>query len=180
MFLINEIVAFLAMNMVFTQALGIGEIISVAGNRKKLFVTSILITFFTTAGSAMTYFADSLIPEKYADFRLFCYVIVIGMLYVVIMKIAAEKFTEYKNCICISAFGCAVTGTLLTVSEKSSGLLEYLSAGLTSGCGFAVAALILAAAYRKLTSVKVPSVFRGFPAMLVYLGIISMAVYALE
>ena len=56
----------------------------------------------------------------------------------------------------------------------------YVSAGFEAGIGFIIAALILTAAYRKLNSAKVPAAFRGFPAMLIYLGIISMAVYSLK
>ena len=59
-------------------------------------------------------------------------------------------------------------------------LWGYVSAGLEAGAGFIIAALMLTAAYRKLNSSKVPASFRGFPAMLVYLGIISMAVYSLK
>ena len=54
------------------------------------------------------------------------------------------------------------------------------SFGLEAGVGFIIASLFLAAAFRKLNSEKVPASFRGYPAMLIYLGIISMAVYALK
>ena len=40
-------------------------------------------------------------------------------------------------------------------------------------------ALFLMAAYKNLNSSKVPASFRGLPAMLVYIGMISMAVYSL-
>ena len=77
-------------------------------------------------------------------------------------------------------------GTLFTISRKAaddSSLMNfgsYIRAGFEAGIGFILAAVILTAAYRKLNSAKVPSSFRGFPAMLIYLGIISMAVYALK
>ncbi|MDE6780201.1 MAG: hypothetical protein K2J40_01895 [Ruminococcus sp.] len=184
MFLINEIILFLAADIVFMQAFGTSELLVSAGNRKKSFFTSVLITLFTSVGSVMAYFANGLLPEKYSDLKIFCYVLVSGMLCTVSLKILSlagnEKFSEYRNCIYISAFGNAVIGTFFTVSEKSSGIGEYFSAGLTSGLGFAAASLILSAAYRKLTSVKVPAAFRGFPAILVYLGVVSMAVYALK
>lgn len=77
-------------------------------------------------------------------------------------------------------------GTLFTISESSSNAAEgmsfadYLLYGFESGAGFVAASLILSAAFGRLNSSRVPSSFRGFPAMLVYLGIISMAVYSLK
>lgn len=184
MFLINEIITFLATNLVLTQALGTGTLLIMSESRKKLLITSVLITLFTSVGSVMTYLADCLLPEKFSDFKLFCYVIAVGILYIVFLKIFSiagkEKFSEYKKYIHISVFNCAVMGTLLTISRKYTTIGEYFSAGLTSGLGFVIAVLILMSAYRQLNSIKVPTAFRGFPAMLIYLGIISMAVYTLE
>jgi electron transport complex protein RnfA len=77
-------------------------------------------------------------------------------------------------------------GSLFTISEKASAdssLMnagEYVKFGFKAGIGFIIAALFLTAAYRKLNSSKVPASFRGLPAMLVYIGIISMAVYSLN
>ncbi|MBP5378833.1 MAG: hypothetical protein J6Y64_04760, partial [Ruminococcus sp.] len=97
-----------------------------------------------------------------------------------------ERFADLRKYIHVSAFNCAVMGTLFTINGRAAeeswayNLLGYISDGFEAGAGFIVAALILAAAYRKLNSAKVPASFRGFPAMLVYLGIISMAVYSLK
>ena len=77
-------------------------------------------------------------------------------------------------------------GTLFTVTERAQlypqldTLKSWVIFGIKAGAGFVIAAFILTAAFRKLSSAKVPSAFRGFPAMLVYLGMISMAVYALK
>lgn len=184
MFLINEITAFLVADIVFMQAFGTSELLASAENRKKRLFTCLLVILFTSFGSVITYFMDGILTERYSDLKIVCYVLVSGILCIVSLKLlsltGSERFSEYKNCIYISAFGNAVIGTFFTVSEKSSGLWEYFSTGLISGLGFAVASLMLSTAYKKLTSVKVPAVFRGFPAMLVYLGIISMTLYALK
>lgn len=76
-------------------------------------------------------------------------------------------------------------GTLFTVSDRAAtytslnNIGSFMIAGAEAGTGFILAAFILMAAFRRLNSRAVPAAFRGFPAMLVYLGIISMAVYAL-
>lgn len=190
MFLINELIALLAANLILTQALGTSTLFIAADNRKNLVGTAFVITLFTTIGSAAAYFIDFLLPEKYSDLTLLFYTLAVGILYVMLLGGAylldKKGFVRNRKYIHISAFNCAVMGTLFTVSEKAYAsaepflLLDYVLYGVEAGIGFIIAALILTAAYRKLNSSKVPASFRGFPAMLIYLGIISMAVYSLK
>lgn len=190
MFLINDFIALLAANLILTQALGTSTLFIAANSRKNLLRTAFVITVFTVLGSLGAYFADSLLPEKYSDLRLLIYIALIGILYVIFLSalflISREKFEKSRKYIHISAFNCAVMGTLFTISQRAAddssfmNLKSYAAAGLEAGFGFILASLILTAAYRKLNSAKVPASFRGFPAMLVYLGIISMAVYTLK
>lgn len=190
MFLITDLLILLGANLLLAQALGISTIFVAAGNRKNLVRTALAITVFTTAGSAGACAVDTLLPKGAADLRLFLYVLVIGAIYVAVLAgaymLSPKKFAFIRKYIHISAFNCAVMGTLLSISDRAYetvggiGLGGYIAAGLEAGLGFVIAALMLLAAYRKLNSLKVPASFRGFPAMLVYLGIISMAVFALR
>ena len=190
MFLIDELIALLAANLILSQALGTSTMFIAADSKKNMLATSCIITIFTTLGSVGAYFIDSLLPGQLADLRLLLYTVIIGVLYVVMLIVSyyAGKgwFADFRKYIHVSAFNCAVMGTLFTISGKAAedsssfDLGWYISAGFEAGIGFVIAALLLAAAYRKLNSAKVPEAFRGFPAMLVYLGIISMAVYSLK
>jgi len=190
MFLVNDLIALLAANLILSQALGTSTIFIAAGGKKNLVATAFVITFFTTAGASAAYLIDLMLPSQISELRLLLYTVVIGVLYVLLLTavyfLAGSRFEELRRYVHVSAFNCAVMGTLFTVHERSvmDGLMysfaEYAGAGLEAGAGFIIAALILTAAYRKLNSSKVPASFRGFPAMLVYLGIISMAVYSLK
>lgn len=189
MFLITELIALLSANLILMQALGTSTLFIAAGSGRKLVAAAGIITFFTTAGCASAYFVNSIIGKEYSDFRLLGYVLAVGVLYVLLLAVfyfaGRNKFEQSRKYIHISAYNCAVMGTIFTVSDKAAASAEnfspadYVSCGFEAGIGFIVASLILTAAYRKLNSSKVPSSFRGFPAMLVYLGIISMAVYSL-
>lgn len=190
MFLVTDLLILLGANLLLAQALGISTIFVAAGNRKNLIRTALAITVFTTAGSAGACAVDSILPKSLADIRLFLYVLVVGVIYIALLSgaymFSPHKFASIRKYIHISAFNCAVMGTLLSISNRAYetpggiGFTGYVSAGLEAGFGFVISALILLAAYRKLNSLKVPASFRGFPAMLVYLGIISMAVFALR
>lgn len=190
MFLINELIALLAANLILSQALGTSTIFIAADSRKNLLATAGVITVFTTIGSAMAYLIDSILPTGASDLRLLFYTAVIGVLYLAFLTVSyligRSRFAGFRKYIHVSAFNCAVMGTLFTVSGKAAvdgadfSISDYVGAGFEAGIGFVIAAVILTAAYRKLNSAKVPAAFRGFPAMLVYLGIISMAVYSLK
>ena len=142
---------------------------------------------FTTLGSFLAYFIDSAVPQGMNYITLLCYTIAVGILYILILFIIytfkRDYFGKIKKYIHVSAFNCAVMGTLFTVNgnpDNTHSLGYYILSGLNAGVGFVIAAVILIAAYRKLNSEEVPSSFRGFPAMLIYLGIISMALYSLN
>lgn len=190
MYLINDIIAFLAANLILSQALGTSSLFIAANSRKKLVGTAFCILLFTTFGTSCAYIIDSTLPSSAAEFRLLLYTAAVSVFYVIMLTLLyfarPQNHEKLRRYIHLSAFNCAVMGTLFTMSAKAendSSLLdfgEYVRFGAEAGLGFITAALILTAAYRRLNSSKVPKSFRGGPAMLIYIGIISMAVWSLK
>lgn len=190
MFLVTELLSLLATNLILTQALGTSTLFIAAGNKKNLLRTAIAISVFTSVGSGAAYIINRLLPDGLSDLTLLFYTLIIGIIYVLLLTalyfIGSESFGNTRKYVHVSAFNCAVMGTLFTVTERAdtypqfNTFFNFVLSGIEAGAGFILAAFILTAAYRKLNSAKVPASFRGFPAMLVYLGLISMAVYALR
>lgn len=190
MIFIDEIILLLTSNIILTQALGTSTLFIAAENRKKLLGTAFAITVFTSSGSALAYFINNFVSGNLEYFTLFFYTLAIGLIYIAVLTLlyftGKEKFRDIRKYVHVSAFNCAVMGTLFTVTETAgiyperNNIADFVISGLQAGAGFILTAFILTAAYRRLTSSEVPASFRGFPAMLVYLGIISMAVYALK
>lgn len=186
--LLNETAFLLASNLVFTCGIGLGTFSLFLGKPKKLIATASVITVFAALGSAAAYLTDSLLPKKYEVFALLLYTLSLAVIYGAVLGgvyLANRKFFhKIKKYIHLSAFNTAVTGAILMISENSRAsaegfdFLKYLSMGFISGLGFILVSLILSAAAGRIDSSKVPFSFRGFPAMLVYLGIISMALYS--
>ncbi|SEK99421.1 electron transport complex protein RnfA [Ruminococcus sp. YRD2003] len=190
MFLVTELVTLLATNLILTQALGTSTLFIAAGSKKNLLWTAVTITVFTTVGSGAAYFVNALLPDRFADLTLLFYTLIIGAVYVLFLTAlyfaGSDSFVTTRKYVHVSAFNCAVMGTLFTITDRADAypslntFVNFVLSGAEAGTGFILAAFILTAAYRKLNSAKVPASFRGFPAMLVYLGLISMAVYALR
>ncbi len=190
MFLVTELVTLLATNLILTQALGTSTLFIAAGSKKNLLWTAVTITVFTSVGSGAAYFVNALLPDRFADLTLLFYTLIIGAVYVLFLTAlyfaGSDSFVTTRKYVHVSAFNCAVMGTLFTITDRADAypslntFVNFVLSGAEAGTGFILAAFILTVAYRKLNSAKVPASFRGFPAMLVYLGLISMAVYALR
>ncbi len=186
MFLITAFLSQLAGNLIFTQALGTSTVFISAKNRRNFLGTAFIVCIFMVLGSAGAYFADKFFKGYFENFRLFVYVLIIGFIYLAVLLIlwfiSRKLYLKLKKYIHISAFNCAVMGTLYLIHEnpENTSLYDYFLYGLESGLGFITASVFVSSAYKRLNSSKVPASFRGMPSMLVYLGIISMAVWTLK
>lgn len=185
--LLNEIILITASNLVFTHALGLETLFTASKKPKGLAVTSAVTAVFTIFGSMGAFAVNHLFGCEEKTWALLLYIALISLIYAAALSgaylIRRNLFGKIKKYIHLSSFSTAVTGTILVLgsnaaSAESFGFPDYLYGGIASAVGFIVVSLILGAASGKLDSSKVPRSFRGVPAMLVYLGIITMAVYS--
>jgi electron transport complex protein RnfA len=159
------------------------------GSKKYTLGFCIALTALLTVCSALTYFTDGIL----ADFavgrylRIPVYTALVGLVYifslVILSSIMSAKFDTVKKYIHTAAFNSAVFGCLLTAFSTElagqSNLLSYALYGLCAGFGFSLAAVIAETVSKLLYSEHMPHSFRGYPAMLIFLGFMGMAFYSL-
>ena len=101
MYLVNDIIALLAANLILMQALGTSTLFIAAGSRKNLIATALCITVFTTIGSAAAYVIDSSLPVEYDYFKLLIYTLTVSVMYVSMLTAlfftARENFERYRK-----------------------------------------------------------------------------------
>lgn len=175
--------AILAENTVFSRAFGVSTMITAAKNKRNLAGTVLGVTWFTiwagTAGWLLSLYSTDpgriFMPLRYAA--------VIGCIYAVTLVLArfitGRAFGSIKKYVHISAFNSTVMGTIFLSAGRCSSLSEFLMFGLWAGLGFGLAAVMLSGVYGQLCSDKVPASFRGFPAIMLYTGLMAMAVYGI-
>lgn len=73
----------------------------------------------------------------------------------------------------------AVLGTLLICTNQNYTLSQSIAFGLGSGIGYVFIIFILREGRRRLRSKEVPAIFQGMPSSLIYIGILSLAIYGL-
>lgn len=206
--IVSALISLLLENLIFVRALGTSTMLAATKSRSNLAVLALLMTLFSTLTCFLTGVVFSLL-----DLRMLLehpwslglplvYTLVIAVIYLtmlpVMLAVLRKRFSSLKKYVHLSAFNCAVMGTLYLASGSvqllgnvsfpgggyavSAGFHPLGAAlfGLQQGMGFLLAALMVSAVRERLYDKEVPAAFRGFPAVMVYIGLISMAIYAIQ
>ena len=112
------------------------------------------------------------------------YILSLGFVYIftliAIWFISKDKFKRLKKYVHLSAFNCTVLSALFNNTLMGGTLFERILYAAQIGIGFAFAAYIFSINFEKLNSDDVPSAFAGLPVYILYIGVVSMIVYAIS
>jgi electron transport complex protein RnfA len=179
-----------AENIVFGLSLGSGTIVTMSGKEHYLAGFCLSCAYMTVIGTSLTFLISPLIenPDLYYFEPLF-FTIIIGIIYVLTLICASRlfqsRFERLKKYIHVSAFNSVVLGSMVLAEKNTEmnfpllkdGFLAYFLSGLFTAAAFTIAVFTAAAVFERLHSEKTPYAFRGYPAMLLYMGIIALAFY---
>ena len=178
-------VSIFVQNAIFERAFGSNVVIYASRKESHVIGFTVGITSMTTVASIISYFLDGLLlPMQYGWlFMPLIYVAVISVLYIIALlflwRVFPKLFARIKKYAHLTIFNCAVIGALFLNNNYGNDIWSYIGYGFGTGIGFFLACLLLNIAHEKLNSDKIPKAFRGYPIMLIYIGIISLAFYAL-
>lgn len=184
MFLYTLIAAFLE-NTIFSRALGASTALWTIRKGYNLLLFGLVITIITVFASVGAYFVAPLLSRwKLGSYWVpFVYVGIISIVYIVMLLVANRLKSQRKEMILVfihrCSFNCAVLGAMLLSSAANLTLSGYIGFGLGTGIGFTFATYLVDIAYERLNNKKIPKSFRGFPITLIYIGILSLAVYGI-
>lgn len=172
-------------NTIFARAFGTSTLIVVSRNRKNIFGFGLCVTYITAVTGIVCYFIDKLTAENELNYiyKPFVYILSLGLVYIITLlclwRFMNKVFGKMRKYVHISAFNCAVLGAMFLNSKYCTTLGEYIVHGIGVGLGFVFAVYLVAIVYDRLYSENVPYCFRGYPLVLLYIGILSMAFYGL-
>ncbi len=179
-----SLIAIFVQNSIFERALGINVLLYASRKKEHLLGFFAAITYVTTISAAIIWNFDKLFAENeyYHIFMPILYVAVVSAVYiitlVVIWRFFPKVFRALKQYVHLSVFNCSVIGALFLSSQQGQDIFSYIGYGFGTGVGFLLAAYLLYVAVERLHSPLIPAAFRGFPIMIVYVGILSLALYA--
>ena len=178
------LLAVLLQNSIFERALGTNIMIYASRKKSDVIGFSLVITYTTTLSSFISWIIDI----NFSDFAYFgilmplLYILVISVIYILslitVWRFFPKLFVRIKTYVHLSVFNCSVLGAMFLNSQFGESLSGYIGFGIGTGVGFFFAGYLLYIAYPRLNSDLVPASFRGLPITLVYIGIISLALYA--
>lgn len=168
-------------NYVLAQFLGICPSIGVSSKVETSMGMSAAVTFVITLASVITWVLDRFILQPNLVYlRIVAFILVIAALVQIVEMFLKKSAPGLYNALGIYlpliTTNCVVLGVAILNVQTGYTLLQTVASALGASIGFALALILLAAIREQFTRMEnVPECFRGVPAALTTLGLMSMA-----
>lgn len=174
-------------NMVFSRALGVSRTTLVQEKKATVIAFSISVLFMCTVSSVLGWGIRWLLGWYRGEIALFAkqaalFAAVIAsyaLLYLLMRKQMKNLVFLFGSTVSFAAFNGAVYGSLLISATKDLGLWQSLVHGLGAGFGMVLASILILIGHRRMDLRDIPRSFRGISIMLLYVGILALALYGL-
>lgn len=182
-FLWAALALLLAENVVFARGIGTTLGISVTRGTKYVVLYALGVTLMSVVASIPAWFLHQLLKglSLYPVIEPFGFTLVLTAVYLLahfVLRFASKvMYPRYSTEIAHMSFNCVAMAVLLISTRQRMGFGDTLLFALGTGLSFLVAALFLLEGQKRLAATNLPQSFSGLPAMLLYVGIISMAIY---
>lgn len=184
-FFLYAVIAVFAQNAVFSRALGVSRLVKLVDDTTVDSLTfGALLCFIQIISAPLAFFSNMLIsplPFK-AYIRPLVLVLCSAVAFFIVLGflVFVFKLESAKNVVAIlpmATFNCCILGTLFITTTQNFTLLQTIGFALGSGFGYILAVMVVTEGQRKLRGRSIPSTFKGLPITLLYIGILSLAIY---
>ncbi len=175
-------------NIVFTRALGTGRIFVGKKTALGALIFGGVHTVVITISCLLASFISPILNATNVRYFLepLVYVALLSVFYLISYFAVSyyalgknESLNKIAGMLALSCFNNAVLGSVMIVARRSLDPIESVFYGLGCGLGFVIAVFFMEDQKRRLKIAKVPKSFRGTAVTLIYLGLISLALYGL-
>lgn len=177
-------------NTIFTRALGTSRMLNVVKSPRTMFKFNILLSVITTTSGflawAVNLFIRSWKFRLYVEPLMFSLVLVAVyvLVSIVLYFVFPGTYRKMSEILLLAVFNCATLGAILLPAHNSVvsaevGLSSWLGFSFGTSVAFFMATVLVFEGTRKLRAPHIPAPFRGLPATLIYIGILSLAFYGL-
>ncbi|MGN1194005.1 MAG: Rnf-Nqr domain containing protein [Acutalibacteraceae bacterium] len=179
--LITALYAMLLQNLVFSAAYGITESIKIAKKPKYLLTCTVNVAFFSTATSVICRLLENInvLSSLSTALHFLLYTAVLAVLYLItgafcVTVLKADK--KYMNSLGMCAINSLVLSVPLLNASANYDIFEAVGTGIGAALAFILAVLLINAGIRHIANNEnIPVVFRGTPALLIYVSLLSLA-----
>lgn len=177
-------------NTIFTRALGTSRMLMVIKSPRTMLKFGVLLTCITTVSGVLAWAVN--IAIRTLSFKYYIeplvYVLVLVAVFVLsstaLLFLFPQRYKKYSEILLLSVFNCASLGAIFLPAHNSLLSVEasfptWVGFSFGTGIAFFLATVLVFEGTRKLKGSHIPEVFRGLPATLIYIGILSLAFYGL-
>ncbi len=181
-FLIFLLAAAFIQNLVLSTGFGTSVMLRMSRKRQNILPFSILLCLFTVGTVLVCYPLDMLIGTGVVAkwFRPLMIMAVTAVLYIAAALLLKAKFpalyARVSRMLPMAAFNNMVIGVALIVNHQFAlSLPGAIGLGIGACGGYLLLSWLTAEGMERLDNPDVPKAFRGLPSVLIYLGILALA-----
>ena len=168
-------------NLVFSGGYGSSEAIRMSAKPKRFVLFAVMIAFYSTVTALLCRQLDTLpaVETLGSAAHILLFGGVLAALYVVtviLLRIFFRPGQKFFNTLGIAALNTMVFAVPLLNRQAGFTLLQSVGTGLGSGLSFILALFLVNIGLRRLEkNPDIPPLFRGTPAMFLYVAMLSLA-----
>lgn len=144
-----------------------------------VFTTVLMLSSLLVSGVNALLRDSSWISIVRAPLYFLCAGLVYVAVHMITQKYLPELFEAIKDILPLSTFNTALFGVFYVSAMNSFHIVQTMGYALGAGAGYTGAILVLYYARKRLAMSPVPRSFRGLPVLLVYIGLLSLALYGI-
>ena len=159
-------------------------------NRRKNFIFAVFISIAVIFVSVLTYFLKFLLNKKIIKLNIMSNEYLLPLLIIILLTAAyfamyfllrylLKSDRRFLKTLMVSFFNTTVLGTAILIFKDYDSFFEAVFFALGSSLGYYLALLFVSEGMRRLKRTNIPESFKGLPILLIYIGILSLAVYGL-
>lgn len=174
-----------AQNVYFARALDTGSLYDVVASPKRIGLIGSFLTIMTVISGAGSWLINELMPKTALlnQLRPTIFLAVAGCLYillaVILQKYQRTIYEQLKKVLALSCINCLLLASLLICTKEGYGLGQTVTFAIAAGVGYTIAMLLVYIGIQRLSYCNVPKAFRGLPILMVYIGLISLAIFGI-
>ncbi|MBQ3150258.1 MAG: hypothetical protein IJB86_03325 [Clostridia bacterium] len=168
-------------NLVFSGGYGSSEAIRMSAKPKRFVPFSIMITYFSTLTAFVCRLLDNIdaVDSLGLGFHTLIFgavLVVIFIFTVLLCKILLSPNQKFYSTISIAALNTLVFAVPLINRQAGFSLIQSVGTGIGSGLSFIIALFLINTGLRRLeNNTNIPPLFKGTPAVFLYVAMLSIA-----
>ncbi len=184
-FFVAAMTALVVENAIFARSLGSSWMLYLIRHPKELLDFTGIMTAVTVVAGLIGYPLRSVIKMPGYEYisqpiiYLVCMLFVYALAYLTLKHFMPALHERLSRRLADGAFNCGVLGALLIPATENMDLSRTLGYGIGVSLGFAGAVVLIGIGISRLELCHVPKPFKGLPILLIYIGLLSLALYGL-